>query len=227
MDGWMDGWMDGGRNHTMHGLSLSMNGASWDERRDLLMRLTQNRRTADRGRAALREERERLEADTERLENENHSLARQLKELQLQLFEKRTAAQKLFQRSDHAKKKLVQCLSRENNLLHEIRFLESEREKHGKTQRQVASRVEANMGSIAALLRDIEFLKGEVGALLEKTGMLEQDAPLRCRDIENLDEKIAGSLQALIDLYQRMQAVEKNVKSIYYRKGTGSIHNLP
>ena len=211
----------------MRGWSIAMNSTSWDERKRLLRRLVQSRETADRGRAAPREERERLSSEVEGLENENHALARRHKELQLQLFEKRKAAQKLFQRSDQMKKNLVQHLSGENNLLNEIRFLASEKEKQGKIQHQIASKVEANMDSIAGLLRDIEFLKGEVGALMEKTGMLENDVPLKFRDIENLDDKIGGSLKALRELYERMQAVEKNVKSIYYRKGKGSGQKLP
>jgi len=196
-------------------------------RDDLLKRLFQRQGGLKLDPEALKNERERLLAEVRSLEDENHLRARRVKELQLQLFDRRKMIQRLFQRSDELKKKLVQLLAKENNLIHEIRFLESERDKYGRDYREISGRVKGNMTTIAAILRDIEFMRGELETLMDKTGYLEDGVPNKFRDIDSLDEKISGSLQALEDLYNKMRAVEKNTKMIYYRKEKGIARNLP
>ncbi|MGA2228839.1 MAG: hypothetical protein ABSH41_30760, partial [Syntrophobacteraceae bacterium] len=84
-----------------------------------------------------------------------------------------------------------------------------------------------NMATIAAVLRDTEFLRGETEVIMDKTGYLESGVPTKFRDIDSLDEKIRDSLQALENLYNKMRSVEKNIKKVYYQKKKGAAGNLP
>jgi chromosome segregation ATPase len=178
-------------------------------------------------RETLLKEKQRALAEVRNLEDENHIMARHVKDLQLQLFDRRKAAQRLFQHSEELKKRTVQLLAKENNLLHEIRFFETERDRHDADYREVSAKLKANMTTIAAVLRDIEFLRGETEVLMDKTGYLESGVPTRFRDIDSLDEKISDSLQSVGNLYNKMRAVEKNTKRVYYQKKKGAAENLP
>ncbi|HIJ76093.1 MAG TPA: hypothetical protein HPP81_05195 [Deltaproteobacteria bacterium] len=209
------------------GLHPEVKGGNLIDREELLKRLAGRQCDLKVERDALRKERERALAEVRSLEDENHAMARQAKDLQLQLFDKRKAAQKLFQRSEELKKRAVQLLAKENNLLHEARFFESERDRHEADYREVSAKVNANMATIDGVLRDIEFLRGETEILMDKTGHLESGVPTRFRDIDCLDEKISDSLHALEKLYSKLRSVEKNAQMIYYKKKKGAAGNLP
>ena len=197
------------------------------DREELLKRLAARQGDLKFDRVALRNERERVLAEVKNLEDENHAMARQAKDLQLQLFDRRRAAQRIFQRSEELKKKDVQFLAKEHNLLHENRFFESERDGHEADYKEVAAKLDANMATIAAVLRDITFLRGETEVLMDKTGYLESGVPTRFRDIDSLDEKISDSLHALENLYNKMRTVEKNAKLVYYQKKKGAVGDHP
>lgn len=194
------------------------NGTS---REELLKEVFKAQNTLKLDGARLREERDTILQEVRTLEEQSHTRARRIRELQLHMFDRRKTAQLLFQRSEELKKRLVHFLVGENNLVHEIRFLESERDSCDKNLRDVSQRVNANMASIAALLRDIEFMRGEMEVLMDKTGALEGGVPNTFRDIDSLDTKISDALQALGDLYEKLRAVEKNTQRIYYRKEKG------
>lgn len=197
------------------------------DREELLKRLAARQSDFKLDRQSLRKEIERAVAELRNLEDENHAMARQAKDLQLQLFDRRKVSQRLFQRSEELKKRTVHLLAKENNLLHETRFFESERDRHDADYREASSKLNANMETIAAVLRDIEFLRGETETLMDKTGYLESGVHTRFRDIDSLDEKISDSLQALEDLYNKLRSVEKNTKTVYYEKKKGAAGNLP
>ena len=61
-------------------------------------------------------------------------------------------------------------------------------------------------------------MKGEMGTLINKMGMLESEVPVKVSDVDNLDEQITGAIKVLKDLYTRMQGVETKVKTNYYKK---------
>lgn len=196
-------------------------GGNRINRGESLKRFSQRQDDVKLEREALRQERERLLAEVRGLEDENHKQARQVKELQLQLVDRRETVQRLFQRVDELKKRIVQFLSQENNLIHEIRFLEAEKERCVEDYRKVSDRVNANMAAIAAILRDIGFMRGEMETLMEKTGYLERGVPDKFRDLDSLDEKISGSWYSLEELYNKLKAVDKNTKIIYYGRSKG------
>jgi len=165
----------------------------------------------------------KLMAEVKRLEEENHSLARRLKDLQQKVYEKRRIAKTTSKTSDELKETLARLISEEKTLQNENRFLRSEKAKLVHIHNDVSKRLGADMSALEGTIKDIAFMKGEIGTLIEKKGMLEAEIPLKFRDADNLGEKITGTLKAMNDLHDRMKAVERNVKLIYYKKGNFSI----
>jgi len=155
----------------------------------------------------------------ESLEQENKALASQLKDLDFRLLEKEKEANMLSESSDKLKKNLMGFISEENDLLHEIEFLESEKVKLVEIYDGVAERYDTNMSVLEGMIKGIGFMKGEIGALIIKMGMLEEEIPDKFRDADNLDKKITGTfIRALNDLQNRLNAVERKAKVLYYKK---------
>lgn len=178
-----------------------------------------------KGRSSQRIDRENLsqekgsvKAEVERLEEENHSMAKSVNEFQFQLSEKRKNAQILFQRSDDHKKKLGGLLSRERSLLNEIEYYESEKVRLSKTCSESSKKLDSNIYALDGKLDNIGFMKGEIKTLIDKMRMLEGDVPGKTRELGNLDEKITVAIKILKNFYQRMQHVERSVKTNYYHK---------
>jgi chromosome segregation ATPase len=164
-------------------------------------------------------EKKTLVQKRESLEQENKALANQLENLNLRLSEKRKEANMLSERSYELKKTLMDCISEEKDLLHEIEFLDSEKAKLVEIYEGVTERYDTNMSVLEGMIKDIGFMKGEIGALIIKMGMLEEEIPDRFRDADNLDKKITGTfIRALNDLQNRLNAVERKAKVLYYKK---------
>ena len=155
----------------------------------------------------------------EGLERGNRALAEQLKSSEFRLFEKKKEANILAERTEGVKETLMRFISEENNLLHERKFLESEKEKLAGIYDGVSERYDTNMSVLEGMIKDTGFMKGEIGALIMKVGMLEGEIPVKFRDADNLDKKIKGTfIRALNDLQQRVNAVERKAKVLYYKK---------
>ena len=164
-------------------------------------------------------ERKTLVLKLESLEQENKALASQLENLNLRLSEKRKEANMLFESSDELKKSLMGFISEENDLLHEIEFLESEKAKLVEIYDGVSERYDTNMSALEGMIKDVGFMKGEIGALIIKIGMLEEEIPDKFRDADNLDKKITGTfIRALNDLQNRLNTAERKAKVLYYKK---------
>jgi len=155
----------------------------------------------------------------EGLEKENMALGEQLKDLEFRLFEKKKEANILAERTEGVKETIIRFISEENNLLHERKFFESEKEKLVGIYDGVSERYDTNMSVLEGMIKDTGFMKGEIGALIMKVGMLEGEIPVKFRDADNLDKKIKGTfIRALKDLQQRVNAVERKAKVLYYKK---------
>jgi len=164
-------------------------------------------------------ERKTLVIKLESLEQENKTLANQLENLNLRISEKRKEANMRSESSDELKKSLMDFISEENDLLHEMEFLESEKVKLVEIYDGIAERYDSNMSVLEGMIKGIEFMKGEIGALIIKMGMLEEEIPDKFRDADNLDKKITGTfIRALNDLQNRLNAVERKAKVLYYKK---------
>ena len=195
-----------------------VSGERWLEKKQaLLQRIARDGSPLKIDRANLTGERERLHSQVERLEEENHMMTNSVKDFELQFSKKRRMYQDLFKRSDELKDKLMGFLSREQNLLHEIELCESEKAELSDVFAEVSENLRGNISTLESTVNKIGFMKGEVHALMEKMKILEDEVPLKFRDVDTLDKKIIGLIQALRDLHARTQGAQRNVKMRYYK----------
>lgn len=198
-----------------------MNGVTEEDRTEkkegLLRGISKGRSALKMDRESLAREKERVVSEVERLEEENNLMAGRARDFQLQLSEKRRKSWMLLNRSDALKKKLVRLLARERSLQNEIQFYESEKAELSDRFLKASEGLRTKISALDTIVKDIDFMKGEMGTLAGKMGMLERQAPVKVGDVDNLNEKIAGAVEVLKDLYSRMQGVEKKVKINYYK----------
>ena len=157
--------------------------------------------------------------EVESLKNENKALTGKITDLELTLVKKKREAKTLLEISEKQRESLLEWVSEENDLVQEIEFYASEMNKMDKIYADVSAKYEDNMGILEGMIKNVGFLKGEIGALVLQMGMLEEEIPERYRDADNLDKKIKGTfVRALNDLQNRVDVVEKKAKVLYYQK---------
>ena len=160
-----------------------------------------------------------LVREVESLKNENKALTGKITDLELTLVKKKREAKTLLENSEKQKESLLELVSEENDLVQEIEFYAVEMNKMDKIYADVSAKYEDNMGILEGMIKNVGFLKGEIGALVLQMGMLEEEIPERYRDADNLDKKIKGTfVRALNDLQNRVDVVEKKAKVLYYQK---------
>ncbi len=160
-----------------------------------------------------------LTREIDSLKIENKALAGKLSDLELTLVKKKRTAKALLETSEEQKKSLPALVAEENDLVQEIEFYESEKSKMDEIYAHISAKYEDNMEILEGMIKNVGFLKGEIGALVLQMGMLEEEIPERYRDADNLDKKIKGTfVRALNDLQNRVEVVEKKAKVLYYQK---------
>ena len=160
-----------------------------------------------------------LTGEVESLEKENKALTGKLSDLELTLVKKKRTAKTLLEKSEKQKESLPALVAEENDLVQEIEFFASEKNKMDKIYADVSAKYEDNMEILEGMIKNVGFLKGEIGALVLQMGMLEEEIPERYRDADNLDKKIKGTfIKALNDLQNRVDVVERKAKVLYYQK---------
>ena len=160
-----------------------------------------------------------LTGEVESLEKENKALTGKLSDLELTLVKKKRTAKTLLEKSEEQKESLLALVAEENDLVQEIEFFASEKNKMDKIYAGVSAKYEDNMEILEGMIKNVGFLKGEIGALVLQMSMLEEEIPERYRDADNLDKKIKGTfIKALNDLQNRVDVVERKAKVLYYQK---------
>ena len=184
----------------------------------LLARLSRDLRSGTLDKENLVAERKRCAAEVEMLEQENNTAASRIVDLQRELVQKRASAKNVFNRSDELKKHLVGLLAKKRGFLNEIEYYETEKASLSEAYLQVSESLSNKVSTLNSTLKNLDFMKGEVRALMRKTAMLEDVIPVKKRDRGNLDEKIERTLNSLNEFYDRMRCVEKTIKGNYYIK---------
>ena len=184
----------------------------------LLARISKDLRSGRLDKENVVAQRNRCAAEVEKLEQENKTAAKRVMDLQSELVQKRTAAKNVFDRSDELKKHLVGLLAKKRGFLNEIGFYETEKASLSEHYLEISERLSNKVSTLNSTLKNLDFMKGEVKALMGKTAMLEDVIPDKKRDRGNLDEKIDRTLSSLNEFYDRMRRVEKTIKENYYIK---------
>ncbi|CAN2041313.1 Mad24 [Candidatus Magnetomoraceae bacterium gMMP-15] len=169
----------------------------------------------------LKLKRKTLISQIQRLETENKILMPQMSELNSQLIEKKKELQILSKQQHYLKRKLLKPVSEEKDLMHSIRFLEAEKENLSFSYQVAAEHINNNMTVLEEMIKELSFIKGEIGTLIVKMSMLEEEIPIKFRDAHNLKEKITGTIfRTIHELHNKIKSVEKQVKIDYYAKKT-------
>ncbi len=198
---------------------LEVNEEFWiKNKREILNRLDENNRLLRRYRTNVLAEKRQVEGEVEELEQDNYSLLGRLKELEIRHLEKDNATQKLYTQLHALKMKLIRPLAEESGCWSAIKFLDSEKSKFFKRYEEAADTLYNNMAGLGSTIMEIDFVKGEVGTLMNKIEMIEDEIPEMFNEQNGLDEKIKCASKALNNLYDRMKKMEKNVKAFYYKK---------
>lgn len=201
--------------------SPKANEVGWLQRKhDLLQSLAESGRGSEVDGENLDGQMQQLAEKVESLEKERHLLAKQVKDLQDSLGEKKLAAHETAEKSDETKKNLVRSLASRRGLLNEIDFFEKEKSRLLNFYGVASEQLQNNVADLDRTLQDIRFFKGEAQALMDKLGMLEGEVPVKYRDMDNLDERIKRASEALQNFYGRMQRAEKSMKETYYKSKT-------
>ncbi|MBF0257383.1 MAG: hypothetical protein HQK62_00865 [Desulfamplus sp.] len=160
--------------------------------------------------------RAQLRSEIETLENKNHLSSRRLNDLNFGITEKKKEKQRAEQESERQNKELVRLLTEESSLANEIEFYASEKADVSEALENITARMELNIHAVEKSVKDIGFIKGETGALIERIGRLENGIPEKSSHVEGLDDSIYGAIKSLQALYTRMHRMEKSAKAHYY-----------
>ncbi|MBF0228375.1 MAG: hypothetical protein HQK63_02090 [Desulfamplus sp.] len=161
-------------------------------------------------------ERDKLHSAIETLENKNHLSSRKLNDLNFGITEKQREKQRAEQTSEGENRTLLRLLTEESSLTNEIEFYNSEKQEISELLENITAKMELSIRAVEKSVKDIGFIRGETGALIERVGRLESDIPEKSSNIEGLDDSIYGAIKALKELYTRMHSMEKSAKAHYY-----------
>lgn len=198
--------------------SLHLAKEQWlEKRRSLIEKASDGKRNFSLSKEEVGQEMDRLNSEIKWLEESNHFLAGSIKDIQIRLSQKKSQCQRDLKQSDAHKKKLVRIQTAEQSLLNELEFFESEKLRLEENLNLASQGLKANISALDNSVKDIGFMKGETGVLIEKMSILENQIPSKNVDIENLDGIVSGTIRALESLYERMRIIEINVKKNYYK----------
>lgn len=196
-----------------------MTETSWvRNRKAIIETLAENSYSLDNLRERLLAEKKGLEEEAEGIEQENLSLRAKVKGLEKRHLEKNNRLHELRSQLHGSREKLVRPLSEKSGYMSEIKFLESEKNRLLEINSSMAETLNNNMASLGGTIMEIEFIRGEIGTLINKVGMVEENIPELFSEMQELEEKINRASRALTDLYTKIKTVEKNAKILYYEK---------
>ena len=196
-----------------------MTETSWVKNRKAIIRmLSENKYSLGNFREKLLAEKQDIEKEVAGIEQESFPLRGKVRDLETRHLEKNNTLQKLKSQLRDSRGKLVKPLTEKNGHLSELKFLESEKARVLELNDSEAEALNNNMATLASTIMEIEFIRGEIGTLIDKAGMVEENIPELVSEVQDLDEKISRASKALTDLYNNIKTVEKNAKILYYEK---------
>ncbi|MBF0226369.1 MAG: hypothetical protein HQK76_13020 [Desulfobacterales bacterium] len=166
----------------------------------------------------LNEEIKQIKSDIEKFEESNQSLKNMVNDLQFQISKKKKESERLFKKAEEQKNILLDLRTTENSLLNEINFIEEEKKNSEEIYKNFLEGLDKNILGLEKSSKDINFIKGETGLLIDKMSSLEEKVPEKNYDMENINDTIFGTVKSLKDIYGKMLNLEKKVKINYYKQ---------
>lgn len=191
---------------------------SWIEKIDnLLDRLADVRAHHNDGGKDMDADKVALSAELHSLATENNFLLDKLQALQSELVNRRQFARNIQDQADRAKSNYLQCLSEKNEIESEISFMRDETDAVNVTLMRARANYDKNMASLSKIVEKIRFANGEVELWAEKMVELEAEVPEQSRELAYLNGQIDSANISLIDLSDKLRAIERNFKTAYYK----------
>jgi len=161
---------------------------------------------------------EQLIKDIEMLEADNEMLSLTIQKLKASLEEQRKTNQTLAADLKQSKETFIDPEAERKFLQNNIDFLQSEKKRLAKEYIDFKNKLDQQLTIIDKLLKDLGFIKGEIGTLLVQTSMLEEELPVKLKDARILDEKISRSFFSTItELHSTVKTVASKARSSYYK----------
>jgi chromosome segregation ATPase len=161
---------------------------------------------------------EQLIKDIEMLEADNEMLSLTIQKLKASLEEQRKTNQTLAADLKQSKEKFIDPEAERKFLQNNIDFLQSEKKRLAQEYIDFKNKLDQQLTIIDKLLKDLGFIKGEIGTLLVQTSMLEEELPVKLKDARILDEKISRSFFSTItELHSTVKTVASKARSSYYK----------
>lgn len=167
-------------------------------------------------RSMIRKSKESLQKEVKHLEESNHKLSNEFKILQEETGQIQENKQQISLKIDAYEKRFLRLRVKENSLINEIDFFETELSDLKQFYQDVCSGLDNNISSLERSVKHIGFMRGETSSLIDKMSMLENEVPDKNSEVKILDETVHTALNELKKLYAKMHNVEKKVKVNYY-----------
>lgn len=207
----------GSKDHTENRIPPSQGLENEPEKRQpLFSRFSKKKNVLAVDKNEMLMERERLRTDIEGLENKNHLSSKKLNDLKFRITEKKNEKEKVEEETEEQNKELTRLLTQESSMANEIEFYNSEKDEVSDVFEKISHNMDSRVHDMKKSIKDIGFIKGETGSLIEKISTMEKDIPEKNTNIEAIDDSIFGAVKSLKQLYSRMQKIEKQAKVHYY-----------
>jgi len=200
--------------NTESNLARTISETQWLKKRKAILE-KQSSNNADM--ETLHQQKAKLMNDISILEEKNHALKQLIKEQQVLLPEKKRDNVETLKKVETHKNQLSKYLSTERNLISEIAFYENEQQQLDNMLKDLTQKLNTSIGAIDDTLMNIDFVKGEIKAMLNKMTLLETNIPKEYEHMDQLDGLFQQTILSLNDLYNRAHHAENNVKKTYYK----------
>lgn len=192
--------------------------STWIEKIDVLLdRLSGVRASHKESGRDMSDDKRILAAELHGLESENNFLLDKLQTLQSELINRRHLAKTMQDQAERAKNNYLHCLSEKNGLESEISCMMAERDVVNTNLVRAHASFNENMADLSKIVEKIRFANGEVEIWAEKMVELESEVPEQSRELSYLSGQIDSANTSLIDLSDKLRAIERNIKTAYYR----------
>ncbi|KPA14584.1 magnetosomen protein Mad24-1 [Candidatus Magnetomorum sp. HK-1] len=197
--------------------SATISEAEWIKKKNALLKKRSSKSGIPMDMETLQSKKMQLIEEIAQLEEKNHGLKKVIKDTQFILPEKKRQNIEVLKKINTQKSQLNKYLATERNVVNEISFYENEQNQLDNSLKDLTNRLNSTIGSVDDTLMNIDFVKGEIKAMLAKMNLLERNIPDEYAHMDHLDDLFQQTIQSLNDLYDRAHRAEKSVKKTYYK----------
>jgi len=198
-------------------IPATISEAEWIKKKNAILKKRSSKQYYPMDMETLKSKKSQLLEEISKLEEKNSALKKVIKDTQIILPEKKQQNIEVLKKINTKKSKLNKYLAAERNIVNEISFYENEHNSLDSSLKDLTNHLNSTIGNIDDTLMNIDFVKGEIKAMISKMNILERNIPDEYVHMDQLDSLFQQTVQSLNDLYQRAHHAEKSVKKTYYK----------